>query len=401
MGQHWKVEIEPPKALEGGLELDLLRQAVARSPEQSALAIELARRLMVADRFDEVIALLEPRGEAGADLVQCSLLVQAYMSQDDLAATRRALTLARSGLALAEDARSRAYMLAEVGKALTRLGEPDAALAVLEEAITINPLDRNAYKRIVAHHLRTGNPAAILALADRLNASDIGHARLFASRVLAHASLGDYQAARQAEGLDGFLHSASIAPPPGWTDLASFNAALTEELLSHPELRFDRYGTASTRTWRIDRPALRNAPMVGTLQRAIAAAVEQFVAQHEGADHPWFKTRPVQGMLHNWCVITEADGLEEWHVHQNGWLSGSYYVAVPEAVREGSGEAGCLAFGLPEDLAGSEVAAGFGQRLLRPQPGLLALFPSHCYHRTYQHGSTGRRICVAFDILPG
>lgn len=400
MGKHWTVEIEPPKAIHEGLELDLLQQAVARSPEQRQLVIELARRLLVADRFKEVIDLLEPRGEAGTDLLQCSLLGQAYLSCETEVATRRSLELTRAGYALAETPGMRAYMLAETGKALTRLGEYPAALAALEAAISANPHDRNAYKRITAHHLREGNPAAILELADRLNAQDIGHARLFASRVLAHASLGDYPAARAAQGLDTLLHSIVIDPPAGWDDIASFNAALAEQLLAHPALRYDRYGTASTRTWRIDRPAMSNTPLVGVLQQTIAAHVEDYVARHEGTAHPWFKTRPTQGLLHNWCVITEADGLEEWHVHQNGWLSGSYYVSVPGAVSSGSDEAGCLAFGLPEELAGQDVSSGFGRRLLRPQPGLLAMFPSHSYHRTYQHGTQERRICLAFDIWP-
>lgn len=400
MGQHWKVAIEPPVALHGSLELDLLQQAVARSPVQAQLAVELARRLLIADRFSEVIDLLEARGEAENDFMQCSLLVQAYMSRETEAATRRALELARVGVELASVDSARAHVLADIGKALTRLGEPAAALAALEAAIVANPHDRNAYKRIAAHHLRAGNAGAVLTLADRLIAQGIGHSRLLASRVLAFANQGNYAAAREAQGLDTFLHTALIDPPPGWADLASFNAALTQELLNHPALRYDRYGSASTRTWRIDRPAVVDAPLVGVLQQELARQVEAFVARHEGAAHPWFNTRPPQGMLHNWCVITEADGLEEWHVHQNGWLSGSYYVSIPEAVSAGTSEAGCIAFGLPEDLAGAAASATFGQHLLRPQPGLIALFPSHCYHRTYQHGTAERRICLAFDIWP-
>jgi uncharacterized protein (TIGR02466 family) len=400
MGKPWTVDIEPPKALHEALELDLLGQAVARSPDQPHMATELARRLMVANRFTEVIDLIEPRVKIGADLLHYSLLAQAYMSCETEAATRRSLELTRTGFALAETPSTRAYMLAETGKALTRLGDYAEALTILEAAIALNPHDRNAYKRITAHHLREGNPTAILDLADRLNAQGVGHSRLFASRVLAHASLGDYPAARAAEGLDTFLHSTVIKAPPGWADIASFNKALAEQLLDHPALRYDRYGTASTRTWRIDRPAMHDAPLVGVLQQEIAHHVEAFVASHEGSMHPWFKTRPPQGLLHNWCVITEADGLEEWHVHQNGWLSGSYYVSVPGAVSSGSDEAGCLAYGLPEELAGQAVSTEFGQRLLRPLPGLLAMFPSHCYHRTYQHGTAERRICLAFDIWP-
>ncbi len=400
MGQHWKLDIEAPKAVHNALELDLLKQAVARNPDNTPLTVELARRLLVADQFSDVIELLEGHGQGESDFIQCSLLVQAYMSRETEDATRRAMQLAQRGVELAESDPARAHMLADIGKALTRLGDDQAALAALEKSLATSPRDRNAFKRLVALHLRTGKPGEIIVWADRLMAQGVAHSRLLASRVLAYASLGDFEAAREAEGLGTFLHHQIIDPPPGWDDLASFNAALAEELLRHPALRYDRYGTASTRTWRIDRPAMADAPLVGLLQQQIARQVEGFVTRHEGSQHPWFQARPPRGMLHNWCVITEADGLEEWHVHQNGWLSGSYYVSVPQAVQTGTSEAGCIAFGLPETLAGAEVAEGFGQHMLRPQPGLIALFPSHCYHRTYQHGTAERRICLAFDIWP-
>jgi hypothetical protein len=111
MGQHWTVEIEPPKALHGSLELDLLQQAFARDLEQPQLSVEHARRLLVADRFHEVINLLEQRGESDLDLMRCSQLVQAYMSHETETATRRALELARTGTELAETLVARAHML--------------------------------------------------------------------------------------------------------------------------------------------------------------------------------------------------------------------------------------------------------------------------------------------------
>ncbi|TFH48989.1 MAG: hypothetical protein E4H01_05215, partial [Lysobacterales bacterium] len=38
--------------------------------------------------------------------------------------------------------------------------------------------------------------------------------------------------------------------------------------------------------------------------------------------------------------------------------------------------------------------------LVKPQAGLLALFPSYFYHRTIPFDTTGRRISIAFDVLP-
>ena len=175
---------------------------------------------------------------------------------------------------------------------------------------------------------------------------------------------------------------------------------MAAELARHPDLRFDRYGTASSRTWRIDEPAFATSSAIPQLQASIRQAVVDHVATLDAHDTVWTNARPSRAVLHNWVVLTDADGHEEWHVHQNGWLSGVYYVDVPAAVRDGEGRAGCIAFGLPEDVVGREAAAAFGETLIRPQPGKLMLFPSHCHHRTFAHGSVERRICLAFDIQP-
>jgi hypothetical protein len=171
--------------------------------------------------------------------------------------------------------------------------------------------------------------------------------------------------------------------------------------MKHPSLRYDRYGTASTNTWRIDEPAAGGSDLVLLLQQSIVTAVNDYVGRLADQHHPWVKARPENGILHNWCVITDGDGYEEWHVHQNGWLSGVYYIAVPDRIVTGADTAGCIAFGLPDDLVGSDAAAAFGTRIERPASGTLLMFPSHCYHRTFAHGDHGRRICLAFDIWPG
>jgi hypothetical protein len=73
---------------------------------------------------------------------------------------------------------------------------------------------------------------------------------------------------------------------------------------------------------------------------------------------------------------------------------------VPESIAHGESEAGCIALGLPADLVGEYAAAAYGTGVVRPQSGLLLMFPSHTYHRTFPHGERDRRICVAFDLKP-
>jgi hypothetical protein len=182
--------------------------------------------------------------------------------------------------------------------------------------------------------------------------------------------------------------------------MSEFNKGLAAELLNHPAMRLDRYGTASRNTWQVDEPSTGNPPCVAALQKHILAHVESFADSFTGHDHPWVRARPTKGILKNWCLISGGEGFVEWHVHQSGWLSGVYYVAVPERASGGDDLGGCLGLGLPEELVGEQAAAAFGIQVVRPEPGLLTMFPSHTFHRTYAHGSTAKRICFAFDVWP-
>jgi hypothetical protein len=280
------------------------------------------------------------------------------------------------------------------------MGDIAAARATLAEALALDPHNKDACKRLATLDLAAGDTGAVLAMYDDLASKGAAHSRLFAAKALAHAHRDERDQVRKMMGADDFFRADKLPPPPGWDSIESFNAALAEELMAHPGLRFDRYGTASELTWRIDAPLSRAAPLVRVLLDAIADAINAHVEAIGGADHPWAAARPSDAMLRAWCVITESDGFENWHVHQFGWLSGAYYVRVPDSIAHGDTEAGCIALGLPEDLAGEEAAAAYGIRVVRPQDGLLLMFPSHTYHRTFPHGIRDRRICVAFDVKP-
>lgn len=398
MRRPFTLEIENPIAIASTHEVAILRQAVAASPRALKLRRRLAILLFVQDKFDEAISLFSGILAEAPDADIAWYLAEAYISLETPADDRRSEAAARQSLALAQDNYQRANALAALGKVLRRQGRDEEARTALIAALQENPRDTNAYKRIVALDLARGAYDEILSFADQLVAQGVGHSRLMVARALAHAMQGQIDLAREAIGLDRFLFQSMMTPPPGWSSTADLNADVKAELARHPDLRFDRYGTASTETWRIDQPAFPDSTAIAALQGRIREAVMAHVAVLDQQDALWTNLRPVETQLHNWCVLTDADGFEEWHVHQGGWMSGVYYVDVPEAVSTGNGKGGCLAFGLPEDVVGKDIAAQFGETLIRPVEGLLMLFPSHAYHRTFAHGSHQRRICLAFDI---
>lgn len=400
MTRHAPVEIEKARLLTNAQEAALLANALARNPGSAMMRSTLASLLLAQDRFDEVLVLLaEPA--TPSDWGSAMLRFQAHISLETPADDGAAAEAAREAAELAGDDSSRAAALADLGKALRRLDKEAEAEAVLREALSLDPDQKNAVKRLTALLFARGDDAGVLSLTDRLIAAGGGNSRLLAAKALAEARVGDVMAARQTTGLEHFHHVGRLAPPEGWNAIAAFNAALADAMLKHPALRFDRYGTASSQTWRVDEPASGGCPLVAALQRQIADAVDAYIAALPDIDHVWLRAMPERRLLHSWCVITDGIGYETWHVHQFGWLSGVYYITVPDGVAKGDDRGGCLGLGIDEDLVGPEAAAGYGVDLLRPAAGMLTLFPSHSYHRTWPHRSSDRRIAFAFDVRPG
>ena len=394
---------EPAKALSARQECAILTHAVARNPGSASLRLRLARLLNQLDAFDEAIAVLTAPDAAtpnSPDYGACMALAAAWFRRDQPGDTVRAHHTAIRAEALATTSTQRSAALADQGKALLRLDRLNAARDRLTEALRRDPGNMPACRRLATELLRTGDTEAVIAMTDRLAAQGIGHARLFMARMLAFAQLDRIAEARAIIDPERFRHRRILTPPLGWADIAAFNTALVEELKTHPGLRYERHGTASRSTWRIDALATGAAPIARALLAQIAETAERHVAALSDIAHPWLAARPDRGELRSWCVITEGEGFEQWHAHPFGWMSGVYYAQVPDTVVTGSDAGGCIAFGLPDGLIGADRAAQFGEDLVRPQPGLLMLFPSHSYHRTFPHGAEDRRICVSFDIWP-
>ena len=391
------LRLPTPRMLAAEEELALTRAALAREPNDPKLRFRLARMLLKLDQFDEAIATLEAQGrEEPRDL---PLLATALLHREQGDDNQRAEALMERALALGGGPGERAAALATLGKVQNRLGREDKAKVLLEAALAEDPQEKDAYKRMF-HMLLPTDKQAALKFAEETIAKGVVHARVLGSWALALTVLGRFEEARYAAGIDEFVAEMEPAPPEGWASLADFNAALADEVLRHPNLRYGRYGVASAKSWRVDDPVMRRTKLFPQLTQMVQREVEGFVARLPQSSHPVVKAKPARAVLHNWCVVTEGDGYETWHVHQNGWLSGVYYIQVQDHIVHGEGKEGCIAFGMHEGVAGAENAAGFGVRVERPHAGLMMLFPSHLFHRTYPHLGSGRRICFAFDVVP-
>lgn len=392
-----QLEPEERRLMTAEQELHFLRQTYALRPTV-ANRRKLGRLLMFEELLEEAYQLLVQ--EADLHEAECLALASCCLALERPELDRAAAEAAERVLTLTDDPSFHSAALALVGKALIRQDDLTGAQEVLQRALALNPANLDACKRLAYVHMTNGDDRGFAEIADHLAGKGVQHCRLFAAQMLSLARNGRIDEARDLWGFDLCAQQETITPPAGWDSLAAFNQDVAQELLTHPGMRFDRVGSASNQTWRVEHPLRKDRPATTALADLLVERIQVRCEELDRTDHPWARSRPDRAVLRMWSVITDSDGFEGWHVHQFGWMSGVYYVDIPQSIAAGNSESGCLKFGLPEDLATAAIADTFGHELVRPREGLMLTFPSHSYHRTFPHATGEKRICVAYDVRP-
>lgn len=366
-----------------------LAQGLLDPPGKFALA---TLRREVADARGGVALIEQSDPQSGREWMMLGLMCL-DISEPEYDA--RALAAFRCAAAIASDNGAKIAALVGAARALVRQGEMEDAERQLAAAVALDPMHAEAagrYGRIVA---QTDPERAADWLSQRIADGNRG-ARVLDSWAGALAAAGRLREAEAAIGLDRFLQCSSGTTPPGWATAEAFHAALAEELADHPARRPERLGSASVDSVRIDEPHLTTSRHMTALEAHLATLIGAHVDRLEG-DHPFILARPATALVRYWVLLSDGEGHQIPHAHPGGWLSGVYYVAVPDAIASGSGPAGCLQFAMAEEAE----AAG---PMIRPQAGLFVTFPSHARHRTFPYapapGDTAPRIVVAFDMEP-
>lgn len=146
----------------------------------------------------------------------------------------------------------------------------------------------------------------------------------------------------------------------------------------------------------------RPDPVIADAEQAFRRAVERWLKSlPEDAEHP-FLSRKANSVRFSgsWSVKLWSSGSHVNHVHSQGWMSSAFYVSLPPSVRKQNSEAdpaGYIQFGQPPVELGLDLPA---RRVIRPEPGYLALFPSYMWHGTVPFEDDEPRMTIAFDMMP-
>ncbi|CAO1652475.1 putative 2OG-Fe(II) oxygenase [Parasphingorhabdus sp. NYA22] len=176
-------------------------------------------------------------------------------------------------------------------------------------------------------------------------------------------------------------------------EIARLNQELSNCLKAHPALLYEPSNTATAQGRQaaihsLLPPQLIN-PVIGMLQ----AESERYFERHR--QHEFMNLRPENLAITSWAVVLEKGGYQHPHIHPSGWLSGVYYVDIGGDY-DVDDNGGAIEFlKPPKSLIGKMEPETI---VIKPQDGLMLLFPSHYYHHTLAHSGDRKRITISFDI---
>ncbi len=406
----------------------IARQMLLRARPTAALHYTHARSLLSLQRFDEAeIALrecvrLDPRrAEAHdrlaeliwmrtGDIVEATRCLDQALEKlphdDALRGTKAALLQGAGDVrgafaCLAERAarpECHPSMLIRAGLAAMEF-DPAAAVTLAERALRALPDNHTARKLLCAGYLGVGDGARALAECTTLLKATPDDQYLIAMQTTSLRLLNDPRYELLCD-YDRMVLSALIEAPAGWADLGSFLTELASRLtaLHNPHGHRLLYQSLRRGTETTQDLSRSDDPVIQALFRAFAAPIARY-REHIGQGEDALRRRNRGPARFNgaWSVRLHRDGYHTSHVHPRGWISSACYIQLPDSMRAGHTAEGILSFGAPGMLTTPSLPAELS---VRPEVGLLVLFPSYFWHGTLPFRSDQPRLTVAFDAVP-
>ena len=407
----------------------IAQRAFDRGHRSAALHYTHARSLVAMSAFDraeaalrDCLALEPQRVEAHGDLARLTwmrtgdraqatesldLALRTFANDDALWAAKAAVLQGagdpRSAYAClaarVERPQAPPALLVRAGLAALEF-DPTRALDLAERALRVQPSDTPARKLMVAAQLGVGDARAALLLCEALLTVEPDDQYLIALQTTAWRLLGDERYALQCDYRKWVVPYRLEAPSP-WRGLDDFLSDVKHSLEKlherhlHPLLfQSLRHGTETTEDLvRSDDPAIR------ALFGAFDAPIRDYMARiGHGSGRLQRRNNGSYRFNGSWSVQLRTQGFHHNHVHPRGWISSACYIDLPASMDDPRSREGVLIFAEPGILTTPALHA---EHEIRPEAGMLVLFPSHFWHGTVPFSGERARLTVAFDAVPG
>ena len=141
-------------------------------------------------------------------------------------------------------------------------------------------------------------------------------------------------------------------------------------------------------------------PAVAWLKDCVNKTVIDYL-RHQGMDYP------VNWSLQGWANVNRLGDYHDPHNHPHAYLSGTYYVRVPESAPQAGARRdlrpGCISFYDPRGAANMTAIRGDAnieaEHTVRPRDGTILLWPAFLTHFVHPNLSDEPRISVSFNVV--
>jgi len=375
----------------------LYREVLRQWPGHPVAATLLARLALRAGQVAEARSLLGTAIAAAPEYAQAhATLAECLETTTEAAAAERSH---RRALVLAP---GQAAYLISLGNAAQQADENHVASSLYRRALAIQPDSIPAANNLASASLKLADPGGAMRATDRVLEREPGHVRATAYRSIALRALGRGEDADALIGLGSLVRNLELEVGEDYPDINAFNSALIEALETHPNLSKDWDPTQRAIRGGAIVPRLltHDAPVLRAFERHLRAAIDKIMAAlPDDPTHPFLSRKPAAYDLDVWANFLGRADHQSAHIHNLGWMSGVYYVAVPDLEPDEDPRAGWIEFnrpgyGIPEP--GGEA----GIEAIQLRPGMAIVFPSYVWHGTIPFRGAGQRISIAFDLHP-
>jgi tetratricopeptide (TPR) repeat protein len=290
-------------------------------------------------------------------------------------------------------------LLRELSAVLRQLGEPEGVVSLALRARSLSPDDPSILEELGRAYLAEGEYLQALGIFEALLHEDDLNQGWWCMRATALRALRD---SRYGELYD---YSRFVAPlvmnvPLGYRNMGEFLEELIADIRKyhttavHPLDQTLRAGTQSLETL-----FSRKDHSIQLYKRAVSEQIADFLSTlYKQEGHPLLRRLTGSfAFTDSWSVILKDSGFHKNHFHSAGWFSSACYLQVPPEIGHTGDGSGWIKFGEPELYLPERFDAEY---VVKPEAGLLVVFPSYMWHGTNPFRSSTERITAPFDFVP-
>ena len=292
-----------------------------------------------------------------------------------------------------------ADIILNVGTFLEQQGQYTKAIRHYKRVVKGYPGLAIGHFHLAKALLAIRQPDKALFSVNRCLQKNPGQQEAIALKAVLLSELGQHAASKDLVDHQRFIQTFKMPVPSGYENLNEFHADLID-FLDSPEIKKFKPFLTATKNGLHTRNILEGqAKPVVVLKNWLQDIFRQYVENLPvDSEHLFLKQTYEKCRISAEAQLLDSSGFQETHLHDAAWVSGAYYISLPEIVKKSKESDGWLEFGhLPEDIITTTDPDVIS---IQPEEGMAALFPSYFYHGTRPFKSNKRRISIGIDLIP-